>query len=468
MTRQRVPPTDSASVQRAPNRRMKHFRVQCTLRILLLAATLLLAVYLFAETTAYAAGVMVAVVALLEIRGLIRLVDKTNRDLARFLRSIRYSDFSQTFTAEGRGGSYADLGAAFREVMAEFRAARAEKEEHYRYLHTVMQHIGVGLISFKLDGSVELINNAAKRLLRVPRLKNVRALAEMSPELVDTLLSMRSGDKQLVKLVDDDEMFQISLSATEFKMRGDLFKLVSFQNIQSELEEKEIEAWQKLTRVLTHEIMNSITPISSLASTANELLVEYDDTVNGRPREETIGDVRDAVYTIEKRSNSLLHFVNAYRSLTRIPTPDFQILPVEDLFNNVTGLLRAQMEKGGVALIGEIDPASLTVTADPELVERVLINLVKNAMESVEGSQKAEVRMRGALDGRGRTIIQVIDAGPGIIPEAIDKIFIPFFTTKKEGSGIGLSLSREIMRQHGGTIGVVSHPYDRTVFTLRF
>ncbi len=447
---------------------MKHFRVQCTLRILFLAATMLLAVYVFSETTAYAAGFIVVVVAAFQIRGLILYVDKTNRDLARFLRSIRYSDFSQTFTAEGRGSSYAELSTAFREVMEKFRAARAEKEEHYRYLHTVMQHIGVGLISFKLDGSVGLINNAAKRLLRVHTLKNIHTLVTLSPEFVDTLLRMRSGDKQLVKVVEDDELLQLSLSATEFKMRGDLFKLVSLQDIQSELEEKEIEAWQKLTRVLTHEIMNSITPISSLASTANELLVEYDDTVNGRPREETIGDVRDAVRTIEKRSNSLLHFVAAYRSLTRIPQPDFQIVPVEELFENVSSLLRGQVEKRGVGFLRDVDPESLTVTADPELVERVLINLVKNAMEAVEDAADAQVHLRAALDGRGRTLIQVIDNGAGIVPEAIDKIFIPFFTTKKEGSGIGLSLSREIMRQHGGTIGVHSKPGERTVFTLRF
>ena len=447
---------------------MKRFRVQCTIRILLLTATLMAAVYLLVATTAYAAAAGIALIALVEIRSLIRYVDKTNRDLARFLRSIRYSDFSQTFTAEARGGSYAELGAAFREVMANFRKARAEKEEHYRYLHTVMQHIGVGLISFRQDGSVELINNAAKRLLRVPRLRNIRALAELSPEFVETLTRMRSGDKELIKIVDNDEMLQLSLGATEFKMRGDLFKLVSLQNIQSELEEKEIEAWQKLTRVLTHEIMNSITPISSLASTANELLEEYAAAVNGRPQDEAIGDVRDAVYTIAKRSNSLLHFVNAYRSLTRIPQPDFQIVSIRELFDNVGSLMQAEMEKRGVSLVCEIDPSSLTVTADPELIERVLINLIKNATESVESSSNAHVLLRAALNGRGRTIIQVIDTGSGIIPEAIDKIFIPFFTTKKEGSGIGLSLSREIMRQHGGTIGVASIPNERTVFSLRF
>lgn len=447
---------------------MKRFRVQCTVRILGIGATLTAVVYLIVATTAYAAAAVAGLVVLLQIRGLIRYVDKTNRDLVRFLRSIRYSDFSQTFTAKGRGGSYDELSGAFREVMTQFRGARAEKEEQYRYLQTVIQHIGVGLISFKQDGSVGLVNNAAKRLLRVHRLKNIQTLTRLDTGLVETLLRMRSGDKELVKLVDDDELLQLSLSATEFKMRGDLIKLVSIQDIQSELEEKEIEAWQRLTRVLTHEIMNSITPISSLASTANDLLLEEEPGANGALSDEAIGDVRDAVRTIEKRSSSLLTFVNAYRSLTRLPQPDFQVVAVSDLFTNIADLLQVQLKDRGIRLEVNVEPRTLTATADPELVERVLINLVKNAAEALAGEPEPVVRLSGSIDRRGRTILQVVDNGPGIVPEAIDKIFVPFFTTKKEGSGIGLSLSREIMRQHNGSLSVFSEPGDRTVFTLRF
>lgn len=429
---------------------------------------MLLGVYLVFETTAYAAAAAVGVVAALELRSFVLYVDKSNRDLARFLRSIRYSDFSQTFTSEARGGSYAELSGAFREVMAEFRAARAEKEEHYRYLHTVIQHIGVGLISIRQDGAIGLINNAAKRLLRVHRLKSVRSLSRLSEDLVETLLRMRSGDKTLVKIVDNDELLQLSLSATEFKMRGDLIKLVSIQDIQTELEEKEIEAWQKLTRVLTHEIMNSITPIVSLASTANDLLFDGDASGDGDLSREALHDVRDAVRTIEKRGESLLSFVTAYRSLTRIPQPDFQILEVRTLFRNVKDLLRQAARDRGIAITTDANPESLTVTADPELVERVLINLVKNALEALEDVDEPKVQLTAKLDRRGRSVIQVVDNGPGIVAEAIDKIFIPFFTTKKEGSGIGLSLSREIMRQHGGSLTAYSEPGVRTVFTMRF
>jgi signal transduction histidine kinase len=215
--------------------------------------------------------------------------------------------------------------------------------------------------------------------------------------------------------------------------------------------------------------MNSITPIASLASTVNEMLVDMGEpSGDGVTATETISDVRNAMRTIERRSQSLLSFVNAYRSLTRIPKPDFRIIPIQELFDNVALLMRPQMEARGISFVCSVEPESLDLTADPELIEQVLINLLKNAMEAVEGIPGGEVRVAARIDERGRTTIQVIDNGPGIVEEAIDKIFIPFFTTKKEGSGIGLSLSRQIMRQHGGTLSVLSEPDARTVFTLRF
>jgi nitrogen fixation/metabolism regulation signal transduction histidine kinase len=454
----------------------RHFRTQVVLRVVLLGATLLGAVGLAVLTTSYVAAGLVGALAVYQIVALIRYVEQTNHDLSRLLQSIQYSDFSQSFTARGRGASFEELAKAFREVMDDFREARAEKEESYRYLETVMQHVGIGLISFRQDGEVELINTAAKRLLRVPRLKQIGDLVPISRELVDTLFRLRSGEKALVKVVDDDELLQLSVYATEFRMRDDLYKLVSIQDIQSELEEAEVEAWQKLTRVLTHEIMNSVAPIASLAATANGLLEETEALPeNGAPDAEeealaadTMEDVRGAVRTIERRSHGLLNFVQAYRRLTRVPTPNFEIIPIPQLFRDVADLMRSDMAERGVRFECTVQPERLDLTADPALIEQVLLNLVKNAMQAAEGTPDAEVRLDAHLGPRGRPVIQVIDNGPGIVEEAMEKIFIPFFTTKKEGSGIGLSLSREIMRQHGGTLTAVSEPGERTVFTLRF
>jgi nitrogen fixation/metabolism regulation signal transduction histidine kinase len=445
------------------------------IRVAFIAATMLVVLYLFYQTTSYVAGAIVVVFIGFQLVGLVRYVEKTNRDLSRFLHSVRYDDFSQSFTSDGRGSSFEALNESFSEVMDDFRKERSEKEENYRYLQTVMQHVGIGLVSFEQDGTVGLINTAAKRLLRVHHLKNIKALSGFSKELVGTMLQLRSGDKGLVQIADNDELLHLMIYGTEFKLRGVGYTLVSIQDIQTELEEKEIDAWQKLTRVLTHEIMNSITPISSLASTANELLLDLDPVPheNGQegyvePVEDTLEDVRSAVHTIEKRSQNLLHLVNAYRSLTRIPRPNLRIVPVAELFDNVTGLLAAQFKAQGVHFEADIQPTGLDLTADPELIEQVLINLLKNAKEAVQGLPDGAVTLKAYLDARAHVVIQVIDNGPGIMPEAMDKIFIPFFTTKKEGSGIGLSLSRQIMRQHSGSLTAFSEPDHRTVFTLRF
>lgn len=451
---------------------MHRFRLQCTLRVLAIGATMLASLWLMLETTSYVAAALLVGAVAMQLHSLVRYVERTNRDLDRFLRSIRYSDFSQAFTGKRLGPSFAELAASFGEVMDDFREARAEKEENVRYLQTVMQHVGVGLISFRRDGHVELINNAAKRLLRVPRLRHIQELDAVSPELTPALRSLHAGDKRLVQVVDGDELLQLAIYATEFKLRDELYTLVSIQNIQSELEEQELASWQKLTRVLTHEIMNSITPISSLASTVKELLREEEQSAlaggDGAVEAEIREDVRAAVDTIERRSEGLLTFVNAYRRLTRIPKPEFQIIPVRTLFGDIARLLQPQLDVHDVALTIDVDPEGLDVTADRDQIEQVLINLVQNAMQAVGGQPDAAIRLTAHLDARGRTTLRVQDNGPGIVPEALGKIFIPFFTTKKEGSGIGLSFSREVMRQHGGTLSVRSEPGVETTFTLRF
>ncbi|MCJ7681022.1 MAG: ATP-binding protein, partial [Candidatus Aminicenantes bacterium] len=348
--------------------------------------------------------------------------------------------------------------------------ARAEKEEHYRYLQTVVQHVAIGLIAFTPDGNVELINNAAKRLLNLPRLKNIQLLRSKSEDLVEALQRLKPRESALVKVEDDDELLQLSLYATEFKLGSRQFSLVSLQNIQSELEEKEIEAWQKLIRVLTHEIMNSITPISSLASTINDLLsdIPSSERPGSDEERENLLDIKQAAGTIQNRSRGLLHFVDAYRNLTLIPKPNMQMISVRELFSRIERLMASNIKEKAIAFTSTIDPAELELTADTELIEQVLINLLLNALQAVENIPRPVIELRSQLDSRGRIQIQIVDNGPGISKENLEEIFIPFFSTKEGGSGIGLSLSRQIMRQHGGTISVNAIPGKATVFTLRF
>jgi two-component system nitrogen regulation sensor histidine kinase NtrY len=448
----------------------KRFRTNITVRIILLSLFLCLFFYLLFQTELFAALFITAVLCIYQTYSLVHYVETTNRDLSRFFETIQYEDFSQTFKDDGRGNSFSELRAAFNDVCNAFRKARSEKEEHYHYLQTVVQHIGVGLIAFRRDGEVELINTAAKRLLNVPRLKNVKNLEVLSKTLVEKLLQLRSKERALVKVYDNGELLYLALYATEFRLAGQDISLVSIQNIQSELEKTEIEAWQKLIRVLTHEIMNSITPISSLASTMNELIGETFSgmTSDSESDQETLDDIRQAIKTIQKRSQGLLHFVDAYRNLTLIPQPNFQIFPLHELFERVEKLMQANIEEKGIDFEAKVEPKSLELTADPELIEQVLINLLLNALQALEQRQDPQIRLEARLDDRGRILIQVKDNGPGISKENLDKIFIPFFSTKDGGSGIGLSLSRQIMRLHKGTINTLSNPDIQTIFTLRF
>jgi len=399
-------------------------------------------------------------------------IDRTNRILNNFLESIRYSDFTRTFQVEGEGSSFEKLKNSFNEVIKDFQDVRAEKEENYYYLQTVIQHIGIALIAYQKDGKVELINNATKKLFQVRNLTNIESLRNFSPELVERLFKIGHGENTLIKVQEKDNLLQLIIYSTEFTIHNRKITLVSIKNIQQELEEKEMESWQKLIRVLTHEIMNSITPISSLSSTVTLLIQDIynnlkDSGVNSDDIE-SLEEVETALKTIHKRTDGLLHFVNTYRDLTKIPNPSFSIFKISHLFENIKHLFEEELKAKKISCVIKIEPQSLELSADEQLIEQVLINLIKNAIHAVEGRLNAEIKLLSNLNSRGKTIIQVVDNGPGILPNVLERIFIPFFTTKPQGSGIGLSLSKQILRLHGGTINAYSEPEKETKFTLTF
>nr|HPR17143.1 ATP-binding protein [Candidatus Cloacimonadota bacterium] len=426
----------------------KNFKIHTIVRVVAIMGTMLLffvSIYQFhLNVTPFLLGFLV----IFQVIDLIRYIQKTNHYLSNFLESIRYSDFSRTFRLEGLGTAYDELKTAFNEVIEDFQKIRSEKEEHFHYLQNVIQHIGISLIAYRKDGTVEMINNSAKKMFQINRLRNIGELESYSKDLVEKLRRMKSGERSLVQVVDNDMMLQLVVYATEFKIHTRNIILVSIQNIQVELEEQEMDAWQKLIRVLTHEIMNSITPIASLSSTLNDLLKDIDTTDN-IPQEiddEVVNDIRNSLLTIHKRSTGLIHFVESYRNLTRIPKPKFAIIPLGELLENTHKLLEKDLNSAGIKYVQNIIPEGLEVTADEELIEQVLINLIKNAIHSLSDTENARIEVKAFMDKRGHIAIQVIDNGPGILKDVINKIFVPFFTTKKNGSGIGLSLSRQIMR----------------------
>ena len=260
----------------------------------------------------------------------------------------------------------------------------------------------------------------------------------------------------------------MTVYAKKFKLRNVWYKLISLQDIQSELEEKEMEAWQKLIRVLTHEIMNSITPISSLAKTVDELLLHQSKNENKHLDDQEFIDIRDAVNTIQKRSEGLIHFVEAYRKLTRIPKPDLKQVDLKETIHQIKRLMEREFMDQNIQVHLEDSPASLNIFADPEQIEQVLINLIKNSIDALMKKKEKHIWIKTILDEQGRKVIEIKDNGSGIAPEAREHIFVPFYTTKKTGSGIGLSLCRQIMRQHLGSITAFSEPKESTTFRLLF
>jgi nitrogen fixation/metabolism regulation signal transduction histidine kinase len=450
----------------------KNFRISLIIRVLALVANAFLIMWLIFTTSYYFTTLLAVCIAIYQVIKLIQFVETTNTLLTNFLESLRYSDFSRTFEIKGLGYSFDRLTDSFNVVINDFRKVREEREQNYFYLETVVEHIGIGLISYREDGVVELINNSTKKLFKISSLKNLSELESFSPDLVSRLMTISNGESIMVKIQKQDTILQLAIFATEFKVADRLIRMATIKDIQNELEENEMESWQKLIRVLTHEIMNSITPIASITQTLNYMIKDvrtnYVNAFKDEGEVETIEEIELAIETIHKRSIGLLHFVESYRDLTRIPTPKFTIFPVKELFDNLKGLMKEEMNKLNIECIATTTPENLELSADEQLIEQVLINLLKNAIQAIEKTEIPLIELKAFNDTNGRINIQMIDNGQGILPEVLDKIFVPFFTTKPKGSGIGLSLSRQILRLHGGTLTAHSEPDVQTVFTLKF
>jgi nitrogen fixation/metabolism regulation signal transduction histidine kinase len=406
---------------------------------------------------------ILAVLILFQIMNLLKYVDKSNQLLSRAFESILYEDFSERLDTHLLDSSLKEVCESLNRIITKFQQNRLEKEQQFQYLQTVIQQTGMGLISVKADGEVNLINKSARQMLQLPNLRHIQQLQSVDNALSCLLMQMRSGDKRYIDIENQNNSMQVAVYAKEISLQGEHYNLFTLQNIQSELEEKEMEAWKNLIRVLSHEIMNSVTPISSLAATANMLI--------GRGKEidpSDIDDLRQAMQAIEKRGQGLIQFVQNYRRFARIPDPVKQIVLVAKLFKRIENLIQPNLKAGTIRFSTSIKPESLQLRVDPDLIEQVLLNLLSNAIEAVKESQRPEIELKAEMNSRSVMVIQIRDNGRGIAEDVLPKIFIPFFTTRPEGSGIGLSLSRQIMRLHGGNIRVKSEPGTSTVFSLSF
>jgi two-component system nitrogen regulation sensor histidine kinase NtrY len=407
----------------------------------------------------------------LQVYLMIYKLNKTNRDLTGFFAAVQNDDSSIIYERLAPDKNFRNLYRSFDEINNRIRKLKIESVTRNQYLQNVVDHVGVGLLSFDDNDNIDILNSSTRHLFRITGVKKLNRLEEISKSLPVLLKELKPGEQKLIKIRTEDELLQLAVKASIFKMEERKIKLISFQNIKNELEEKELESWQKLIRILTHEIMNSISPISSTIKTIKGFLTDSDfkktKSVNNI-KQELIDDSVKGLSIIEERSDGLVDFVEKFRSLTLLPKPVFKQFLIEELFENIKLLMAKELNKNRIKLEIQVVPDSLAITADKKLVEQILINLINNSIQAFDNIENPKIILKAYHLSNKNPIIQVIDNGKGISDENIDRVFIPFFTTKKKGSGIGLSLSREIMRLHSGRIRVRSVPQKETIFTLEF
>ncbi len=446
-----------------------NFRLKLVIRIILILALGFGTIYVLTQTHFWLVSIWSGLFFILLIFELIRYLEKSKKELANFLLAIQQGDFSNTYPQKSREESDYSLYKAFNIINTEFQKIRREKESNFHYLQAIVEHSGVALICYQeKEGEIKLMNKAAKDLFQKPYLKNISSFHKIDPALMKAISKLNSGDKVLLKSVINNELLHLSILAKEIRMDDALFKLVSFQDIKTELDEHEVDSWQKLIRVLTHEIMNSAIPISTLTSVINQKINSNKNAnslalLSTEDEEDIIGGLK----TIENRSKGLIQFVESYKTLTRLPKPKFESVVVVELFDRVSTLLKSDIQNAGISLKIELKDKAIAIKADPQMIEQILINLIINAKDSLIGVSDPVIELM-AVNQNEKDIIRVIDNGCGMDPETLSNIFVPFYTTKKKGSGIGLSLSRQIMRLHKGSISVQSALGKGSVFNLEF
>ena len=411
--------------------------------------------------------IVFALLTILQLIGLIWYTEGALKDIKRFSESFIDSDYMRKFDETNKGRIFEELGYTFNRIIEDFKKIRIEKEEHYQYLLQVNRHVRIGLICFTRDGKIDLMNEAAATLLNKPVLDRMVHIENYDKAFHDLLLQLKPGEKELYHSTFTEEERDLAITANKFILKNQEYTLIAMQDIRAELDAHEMTAWQKLVRVLTHEIMNSVTPVVSL-TTAIKLMMEE---VPGQAKamdeldEETVTDIYRSVKAIENRGKGLLNFVNAYRDYTKPPQLELEEVKLGDLAKETLQVLGTSLSDIEVALDTATDQGT-HIMADATLIGQVLINLVKNAKEALEGRENASIKIR-VQSGIGRATIAVSDNGPGIPPDLRQEIFVPFFTTKEKGTGIGLSLSKQIMKAHGGDLRMQTSDKG-TTFTLSF
>jgi nitrogen fixation/metabolism regulation signal transduction histidine kinase len=446
----------------------KRFSFLIILRIALIVGNVLIISAILGDKRLFFNQIILGLILAIQIGELIRFVNYTNRELTKLFYAIKHSDFSITFKQPILGRSFKELRESMIEIIHAYKQVKIEKEAQFHFLQMLVNQLHIGIIAIENNETITLINPTAEQMLGTDGLKNWRLLQQMNPRFSKEIEQLGEHGKKLIEMKSTGESYFTSAAVSTLIILDKPLKLITLQNINSEIEQKEIEAWHKLIRILTHEIMNSVTPISSLTETMESLLQHKDGSEKQLPelKQETISDIRFSLSTIQKRTDGLLQFVDNYRKLTKVPKPALEKIDLKPFVTSVTKLMEHELVRRNITVDLQFSDA-LEVQLDPVLVEQVLINIITNGIHAVDQIDQPKIKIRTHQQDK-HAIISITDNGKGISQKELSEIFIPFFTTKKDGSGIGLSLSKQIMAVHGGSIKVKSEVNVGTSVFLHF
>jgi nitrogen fixation/metabolism regulation signal transduction histidine kinase len=408
---------------------------------------------------------LIVVLWFIELLVLIRFVNKTNSSLSIFLDSLKYSDFVHK---QENADSISKLNLSYNNIIDIVKKARLDEQTQYLYFQYTLEHISTGIISFKEDGTVDLFNKSAKEILGMQKMKSIDDINQIKSGLSENLKQIEFGKDRLIHLQNAESEKRILVKASRFKLSNEEITLLSLQDIKPELETEELNAWQRLIRVLTHEIMNSIGPMKSITTSTLKLFRFNNITKKAQDiNDEIIEDTVLGLQTINERNEGLMNFVKSYKKLLKIPIPIKQNININEFMQNFEKLFKNDFSNNKIKASFSINTEVENINADKTLLSQVLINLIKNSIEALNNSENKQINIQIYSKNKS-SFIEVSDNGKGMSEEVKAQIFIPFFTTKEQGSGIGLSLANQIMRLHGGSISVQSIPDKETTFTLTF
>ncbi len=437
-------------------------------RTAVLLVLVILSAWMIEHTQWYVVICLCLCAAIAQTVRLVQFVTRSSHEMARFLDAVAVGDTSPSFLGLSEDGAQRELASAMSRVLARLRAGRSERDAQAHYLQTVVNHVPVALLAVEDSGAVQLLNMAARRLFETTLTASAH-FARHGQSFAVSMESLRAGHTAIVRMERVSGSLQLKAAATGVVTGGVSQRLISLQNIESEMNAQEMAAWQTVIRVMAHEVMNSLTPVSSLAATAHNLVGEVLGQLPAEdPRAATLRDAHEALETVARRSEGLLHFVHNHRRLTRRLETEIEVTPVRRVFARLQRLLGGDLAVRDIRMSTVVEPEALEIAADADLLDQALINLVRNSIEALRDVSDGRITLVARRDPDGHVAISVADNGPGIAPEQREKVFVPFFTTKRQGSGIGLTIVRQIATAHGASVDIGTTPGGGATVSLRF